>query len=274
MLATAASGVDASIAYTATNSGTFTALVSSYYSGQFGTYGLHLAQAPEAFIVAPGNQGGPMTNGAYYAGSNSLGDLSMWSIAANTGDTINLRAGTTNFDGDIKLYGPTGAALASSAGALDTAVTYRTTNSGTFTAVLSSSVSGQSGTYAIYLAQAPEPFVVPPGESGGPMINGSNDSGTIPLGALNMWSFIGNTGDTIRLRLGTTNFDGNLNLYGTNGALLATAASGVDAAIAYTATNSGAFTVVVSSYFLGQSGTYQLHYIQVPSPFSSKCTAR
>ncbi len=47
------------IAYTATNSGTFTVLVSSWLPGGTGTYVLHLAQIPEPFIVPAGDEGGP-----------------------------------------------------------------------------------------------------------------------------------------------------------------------------------------------------------------------
>lgn len=60
------------------------------------------------------------------------------------------------------------------------------------------------------------------------------------------------------LRLGTTGFDGNLNLYGPNGVLLKMAASGGDAELALTATNSGTFTALVRSYSSGGTGTYGL----------------
>ena len=90
------------------------------------------------------------------------------------------------------------------------------------------------------------------------MTNGGNHAGTNSLGDLDMWSFTANARDNIVLRLGTTGFTGNLNLYGPNGALLKSAASGTDAELEYTATNSGAFTVLVSSYYSGGTGTYGL----------------
>ena len=76
---------------TATNSGAFTALVSAYSSSGVGTYVLHLAQLPEAFIVPAGDEGGPMTSGGDYAGTNSLGDLDLWWFTAKTGDNLVLR---------------------------------------------------------------------------------------------------------------------------------------------------------------------------------------
>ena len=81
------------------------------------------------------------------------------------------------------------------------------------------------------------------------MTNGGNHAGTNSLGDLDMWSFTANARDNIVLRLGATGFTGNLNLYGPNGALLKSAASGADAELDYTATNSGTFTVLVSSYY-------------------------
>ena len=71
---------------------------------------------------------------------------------------------------------------------------------------MSSYYQGNNGTYALSLAQFPEPFIVPPGEQGGPMTNGGNYSGTLNLGGLNMWSFTANTGDNVVLRLGSTGF--------------------------------------------------------------------
>jgi len=59
--------------------------------------------------------------------------------------------------------------------------------------------------------------------------------------------------------LNTTNFEGNLQLYGPNGALLKTAAGNSTVqVIAYAATNCGTFTVLVSSYYAEGHGTYGL----------------
>jgi hypothetical protein len=267
LLATAASGTDAELDYTATNSGTFTVLVSSYLSGGAGSYVLCLAQFPEPFVEPPGQAGGPISNGGDYPGTNSLGDLSMWSFPANTGDNIVLRLGTTNFDGNLRLYGPNGALLKTAVSGTDAELDWTATNSGTFTALVSSYLSQGAGTYVLYLAQFPEAFIVPPGQAGGPISNGGDYPGTNSMGALSLWSFPANNGDNIVLRLGTTNFDGNLRLYGPNGALLKTAASGTDAELDWTATNSGTFTALVSSYLSEGAGTYVLYLAQFPEAF-------
>ncbi|MDB6021172.1 MAG: hypothetical protein JWQ04_1029, partial [Pedosphaera sp.] len=189
LLKTAASGTDAELDLTATNSGTFTALVNSYSPGGTGTYVLRLAQVPEAFIVPAGEEGGPMTNGGNFAGSNTLGDLQMWTTTANVGDNIVLRMGTVGFFGNLRLYGPDGALLKTAASGTDAELSYTATNSGIFTAMVGSYSSEGTGTYVLHLAQFPEPFIVPTGkEEGGSMTNGGNFAGSNPLGDLQMWS--------------------------------------------------------------------------------------
>jgi hypothetical protein len=99
------------------------------------------------------------------------------------------------------------------------------------------------------------------------LVNGGNQGGTILTNTTDSYTFTANKGDSIVLRLGTTGFDGNLGLYGPSSVLVKTAASGMDAELDYTATNSGTFTVIVSSYYSGGTGTYVLHLAQSPEPF-------
>jgi hypothetical protein len=81
------------------------------------------------------------------------------------------------------------------------------------------------------------------------LLNGTNAAGTLVVNTTNAYTFIANAGDNVVLRLGSSGFEGNLNLYGPNGALLKTAGgNSTDWALAYTATNSGTFTVLVGSY--------------------------
>jgi len=250
------------IAYSATNSGTFTVLVSSAVTLGSGTYALHLAQIPEPFIVPDGDEGGPMTNGGNYYGTITLADLDMFTFTANSGDSINLRLGTTNFYGKLQLYAPNGALLESVGGYPidDDLIAYSATNSGTFTVLVSDSYEGETGTYALHLAQIPEPFIVPAGDEGGPMTNGGNYTGIITLGDLDMYAGTACKGDVINLELKSTNFYGEIQLYGPSGALL-DAVGGYpskDDLMAYTATNCGTFTVLVSDGYGGGSGTYGL----------------
>jgi hypothetical protein len=273
---TANSGFRDTVLYAAlTNSGTFTASVSSYYAGGSGTYAVKLGEFPGSFEVPTGEAGGPMTNGATYSGQINLGGFNIWSFSGNSGDSIQLRMGTTNFSPRIDLYGTNGALLSSAftanTGYRDAALNLRLTNSGTFTVVVSSYYLNYSGGYTLNLAQAPENFVVSPGEQGGSLVNGTRNNGQLGVGNLQMWGFSGNSGDSIQLRMGSTNFSPRIDLYGPNGSLLTsafTANSGYrDAALSLRLTNSGNFTVVASCYYLNDSGGYSLNLAQVPPTF-------
>src|SRR5207245_1110500 len=115
LLADATYYYDVGIDLTATNSATFTVVVCSYQSSGVGTYTLHYARIPGAFVVAPGNAGGVLTNGAANPGTNSLGDLSIFSFSLHDALTILLRLGSAGFYGDIKVYNPNGTLLADAA---------------------------------------------------------------------------------------------------------------------------------------------------------------
>jgi hypothetical protein len=265
---------DQLIAYTAANSGTFTVLVSSEYTGGTGTYVLNLAQMPEPFVVPAGDDGGTLTNGADATGTITLGDQDMWSFTANKGESINVRLGST-FPGNLELYGPNGALLVDAGNnAEDELIAYTATTNGTFTVLVSGYFGTDTGTYVLNLSQIPEPFIVPAGDGGGTLTNGANATGTITLGRQDLWSFTANKGDSINVRLGTFGFPGNLELYGPTGALLVNAANNAtDELIAYTATTNGTFTVLVSADFssssgiYGGTGTYVLNLAQMPEPF-------
>jgi len=259
----ASSGAHDAVLYAqATNTGTFTAIASSDFLDGTGTYTLTLAQMPEAFVVSPGDEGGTLTNGAVTPGTISLGDLDMWSFQANSGDNIVLRMGSSGFTTPrIDLYSPAGVLVGTfeSNGAHDAVVSAVATNSGTFTAIVSSHFLDGAGTYTLILAKMPGTFVLSPGDQGGGMTGSGSYNGHIAVGDLDIWVFTACKGDAINLQLYTTNFNGNLHLYGPTGALLAKSDGATADTIAYTATNSGAFTVLVSSFFIDGTGDYQLN---------------
>ena len=58
-----------------------------------GTYQLNYLDAPGSFVVSPGDEGGPMTNGALYTGTITVGDLDAWWFTANAGDSLVVRVG-------------------------------------------------------------------------------------------------------------------------------------------------------------------------------------
>jgi hypothetical protein len=204
-----------------------------------------------------------LVNGANQTGTILINTTNSYTFSASKGDNINLRVGTTSFDGWLQLFGPDGRLLVSGTadGTTDANIdNYTATNSGTFTVLVSSWFSGGTGTYVLNLAQMPEPFIVPSGDPGGAMTGSPSYLGMITLGDQDIFSFTACTGDSINLQLNTTNFDGWLQLFGSNGGLLksGTGDGSTVSSIAYTATNCGTFTVLVSSWFSGGTGSYGL----------------
>lgn len=270
------SSVDAAtVPVTLTTNGLFTVHVSSYYGNGSGAYSLSLARMPAAFEVAPTDQGGPMVNGATYSGTNSLGDIDMWSIAANAGDRIMVRVGTTGFRPYLLLYGPNGVQLGVGAGNgsgdTDGLVDVTAPSNGTYTAVLESYYANGTGPYAITLAKSTGAFVVSPGDEGGDLINGAGNTGQIAKGDMDLWRFEANAGDNISIRIGSPAFRPWLRLYGPTGILfregLAATSADNDSLISGRATNSGTFLVVAQSYYDSLSSPYTLHLAKMPGTY-------
>jgi hypothetical protein len=256
----------------ATNSGTFTVTVSSYYANGAGGYGVSLGQSPGEITIAAGDDGGPTTNGWRHTGVLEAGDLDTWNFAAAIGDSIVLRAGGTNFTPYIRLYGPDGslqiAISSSSVNNRDAETSFRATNSGTFSIVLSPYYLNTSGGYRLSLAKSPGSIAIAPGDQGGPLTNGWRHEGIVEVGDLDEWNFLANAGDRIVVRMGGTNFTPFLRLYGPDGAVQATSSSSsvnnIDGEATFRATNSGNFTLIASAYYLNDSGGYTLSLAKAP----------
>jgi hypothetical protein len=216
-IASAQNATAAEIAVTATNTGTFTLIVDDAGGVATGTYRLTLAKSPGDIFVAPGDEGGPLTNGVTYEGNNlPPGDLDVWSFSANAEDSFVIKAGqmsdTNNFDPWIRVYGPDGVLLGSAADAASAEVSLRATNSGTFLVVVATDFyysTAASGTYRLKLAKTGSPFVVSPGDEGGPITNGVALQGNLPLGDLDLWSFTANAGESFVLKIGQITDVGN-----------------------------------------------------------------
>ena len=275
------SAVASEVTVRATNSGTFTVVVSdfsSFYTGS-GAYRLTLAKTGDPIVVSPGDEGGPMTNGVMYTDYLNIGDIDIWNFTASAGDSIQIRMGditNSTLTPSLRLYGPNGALLDTygSSGAASE-VSLRATNSGTFTIIASdvSSFYAGSGAYRLKLAKTGDPIVVSPGDQGGPLTNGLMHTGVIDIGDLDIWNFTANSGDSLILRMGDLTNGASLTpalwLYGPDGALLATyGSSSIASEVSFRATNSGTFTVVASDFssFYTGTGAYRLTLAKTGSP--------
>jgi uncharacterized protein YqiB (DUF1249 family) len=155
---------DALLSLTITNAGTYTVVLQSHYiNGNSGTYTLHLARIPAAFIVPVHDEGGPLANGVTYLATNSVGDLDMWSFVGTPGDSNVLQIVGTSMYPQMDLYGPDGVLVKSAGnGAVSSTLTYVVTNAGMYTVLVQSYyVNGDSGTYTLRYSRVPPDLIVP-----------------------------------------------------------------------------------------------------------------
>ena len=269
------SGYDASdteLTERATIAGTYTVVVSSWYADYTGNYTLHYLKVPGAFTVPGGDEGGALVNGGNHDGTITIGDVDAWTLTAEAGDLIELRAGRTSggFYPWLRLYDPNGELVTSGYDASDTELTERATIAGTYTVVVSSWYAGYTGDYTLHYLKVPGAFTVPGGDEGGALVNGGNHDGTITIGDVDAWTLTAEAGDLIELRAGRTSggFYPWLRLYDPNGELVTSGYDASDTELTQRATIAGTYTVVVSSWYAGYTGDYTLFYLKVPGAFT------
>src|SRR5262249_46857729 len=162
--------------------GEYLVLVASYDNALdgTGTYRLTMAHTPGPITVSPGDQGGPLTNGALHTGEIIQGDLDVWTFTATAGDHIAVHIGEItdaagNFTPWIRIWAPNGAQLGGSYGSSATALDVVANVTGNYLVLVASYDSGfdGSGTSRITMAHTPGPITVSPADQGGPLTNGA-----------------------------------------------------------------------------------------------------
>jgi len=278
-LVTASSGTSAAeIVVTASTNGTYSVVISDSANTHTNAYRLTLAKTGDPVVIAPGDEGGPMTNGFMHTGTIDVGDLDVWTFTANTGDALVLRMGktipTNTLTPQVRLYAPNGTLLGNISYATAAEVTATATTNGTYLVVVSDFSSGYTGSggYRLTLAKTGDPVVIAPGEEGGPMTNGFMHTGTIEVGSLDLWTFTATTGDALVLRMGktipTNALTPQLRLYAPNGVLLGNISYATASEVAATATTNGTYLVVASDFSGGYSGSgaYRLMLAKTGDP--------
>lgn len=267
-VASSSDGVVARIDTVAPTSGTYTIIISSAPLADFGgsgDYTLTVVRTPGPYIISAGDEGGELTNGANHLGTIHVGDLDVWSFTAAAGDAILIAVGEVGgnslFTPWIRLRSPTGQNLGSNWGGLASQIGATATFTGTYTVVVASQAPGHesSGMYTLTMAKAPGAFSVSEGDEGGPATNGSNHTGVIQIGDLDMWTFDATAGNTIVVSIGETGPDSDfaprIRLRSPTGQTLFGPQSGnVAARIHATATVTGTYTIIVDTADTGLDG--------------------
>jgi len=226
-----------------------------------------MTKTADPVTVSPGDQGGPLTNGATHTGEIVQGDLDVWTFTANAGDRIGVHIGeitdTADFRPWIRLWAPNGTILASQSGT-DAAVIdgIAAPVAGTYLVLVSSFDSGfdGTGTYRLTMAKTPGPISVSAGDEGGPLTNGAAHTGEIVQGDLDVWTISAAVGQKISVQINETSetddFRPWIRLWAPNGTILGSA-SGLTAAqiLSVTAPATGTYLVLVGSFDSGFDGT-------------------
>jgi len=102
--------------------------------------------------------------------------------------------------------------------------------------------------------------------------NGAYTTNTLVVNTTNTYSFDASDGDRVLLRMGTLSFNPRIDLYNPSGTHITsgfiTSSGGRDAELTPVAlTNTGTFTVQVSSYYANGSGFYRLTLAKSPGVF-------
>jgi hypothetical protein len=249
--------------------GTYLVLVASADSSVngAGTYRLSLAKTTGPITMSPGDQGGPMVNGAMHTGEILQGDLDVWTFTATVGERIGVHVGeiaeTDDFRPWIRVWAPNGATLGSAFGLgaaeVGDAVAPAT---GTYLVLVGSADSGVngSGTYRLTLSRSGGSVAVSPGDQGGPLTNGAAHAGDIVRGDLDVWTISVTAGQRISVQISETSetddFRPWIRLWAPNGSSLGSAfglsAAQIGPAIAPV---TGSYMVLVGSADSGVDGS-------------------
>jgi trimeric autotransporter adhesin len=272
----------AQIQVNAPATGTYTVVVGTADVGRAGTgsYFLRLVRAPGTFVVAPGEEGGPMTAGATHGGNISIGDLDPWTFNATQGNTIVVAigevTGSAAFTPWIRLVAPNGAVIGNTWGAAAAQIHVAAPATGSYTVIVGTADVGRAGTgtYRLTLVKAPGTLTVSSGDQGGQMTNGAIHAGSIFVGDVDAWTFTASQGNAIIVGLGEVTgsaaFTPWLRLVAPNGAVIGNTWGAAAAQVQVNAPATGTYTVVVGTADVGRAGTgnYRLTLARAPGTFT------
>jgi len=258
--------VAAEAAGTAPASGTYTIEVGDNAgTTASGTYQLSLALSGHAVSVPVGDEGGALTNGQRHTGALGVGELDVWTVSANAGDAIVVRAGElspgSSLTPQVRLYSPTGTLLDWGYGAAAAHATATAPVSGEYLVVASDYSSGfaGSGGYQLTLACSGASVTTLEGDEGGALGNGELHSGLVDVGDLDAWTVTLAVDEAVVVRMGETTSGSALTpqllLYSPTGVLLDWGYGAAAAEVVARATVAGQYLVVAADYSSGFAGS-------------------
>ena len=185
-------------------------------------------------------------------------------MAALDSDTTGLSFGPM-----VSLYDPNGVFLVMEGENVVSHIDRTLTVTGTYTVVAEDQTTfhDKTGDYDLYFVRAPG------ANEGGGLINGGVRSETIDLGDLDSYTFTGNAGDYVQIRVAALDSDTSglsfgpaVSLYDPSGTFLLFEGENVVSDINRTLTATGTYTVVIADQttFHDKTGNYDVYFVRVP----------
>ncbi len=227
----------------------------------------------ESLEVLPPASGGS-SSGQFSPGSGEImgvldGGSASFEFLAEAGQVVTIRAVdsiTSGFTPRIALYAPDGSLITQGSGYDVASISATLASGGRHRIELTNAGSGSGPSYALYVA------LVPLASEHGELVSDSKRTETIELGDIDTYTFSGNAGDTVHVRVANVTggrFTPVLKVYGPSGAQLESEAAYDVSAVALSLSESGTYTVAIMDGNGGvpgpnATGTYDLYFVRVP----------
>ena len=260
----------AALTFNATQSGTYTAIVTDDGNNQQLSFRIRTLTSPAQVELIPGRDQ-VLISGEEATATVPLGGFNLFPLEATAGQRVSVSVGEINNFGQplLTILGPTGAVLGTNTNANDSAaLTFNATQSGTYTAIVTDDGNNQQLSFRIRALTSPAQVELIPGRDQA-LASGEEATATVPLGGFNLFPVLITAGQEVSVSVTEIGNFGQpfLTVLSPAGNVLATNTNSADAAfLNFIATQTGLYTAIVSddqndqsfSFSITATGTTQL----------------
>jgi len=266
---TGSGNVDAGVQFTATQTGTYLAIISDSGNDEGMEYRVRAITVPDTPQLIAGRDQ-VLQNGEEYAGSIPLGTFNLHTMAVDSGDLVRIAIGELGglaAEPVLQVVGPDGQVVDSASGNVEALVQFTATQTGTFTLIVSDSSSDEPIDYRIRAIAVPDvPQLIAERDSA--LENGGELTSSLPLGSFNIHTFAAESGNLVRLSMGEIGglaAEPAMQVVAPDGQVVESASGTIDAVVQFTATQTGTFTLIVSDSANDEPLDYRLRSLVAPA---------
>ena len=225
--------------------GTYTVVVRSVGAFNTGSYELHYVRIPSA------NEHGALTSGDSVTETLTVGDLDSFTFDAIAGESVQLSV-AGNVSAYIYVYLPDGTYYNYATSVLDLRPLPAT---GTYTVVVRTVGAFSTGSYELHYVR------IPSANEHGALTSGDSVTETLTAGDLDSFTFDAVAGESVQLSV-AGDVSTYVYVYSPDGTYYNAATSVLDLR---PLPATGTYTVVVRTVGAFNTGSYELHYVRIPS---------